>query len=149
MVSKNLIRSFAIFGQYLIPAAFLIGTAVSAIGSRKRNRLLAMTAEATSQGAIKALSWQEFEMLVGEVFRYQGYTVQQTADGADVGVDLELKKDGETQLVQCKQWRATKVGVTTVRELSRFPKLSFSADNYEFAIDRTSCFSILMAFLKR
>ena len=117
MVSKNLIRSFAIFGQYLLPAAFLIGTAVSVIGSRKRNRLLATTAEATHQGAVKALSWQEFEMLVGEVFRFQGYTVQQTAGGADGGVDLELKKDGETQLVQCKHWRATKVGVTTVREL--------------------------------
>lgn len=34
-------------------------------------------------------------------------------------VNLELKKDGETQLVQCKQWRATKVGVTTVRSLFR------------------------------
>ena len=117
MVSKNLIRSFAIFGQYLFPAVFLMGTAVSAMRSRKRNRLLATTAEATSQGAIKALSWREFEILVGEVFRCHGYTVQQTAGGADGGVDLELKKNGEKQLVQCKQWRATKVGVTTVREL--------------------------------
>jgi restriction system protein len=38
-------------------------------------------------------------------------------DWADGGVDLELRKDGELHLVQCKQWRATKVGVAIVREL--------------------------------
>jgi restriction system protein len=37
--------------------------------------------------------------------------------GADGGVDLELGKGGERFLVQCKQWKAFKVGVTTVREL--------------------------------
>ena len=33
------------------------------------------------------------------------------------GIDLRLHKDGETYLVQCKQWRALKVGVPVVREL--------------------------------
>ena len=28
-----------------------------------------------------------------------------------------MRKDGETYLVQCKQWRAFKVGVPVVREL--------------------------------
>lgn len=37
--------------------------------------------------------------------------------GPDGGVDLLLKRDRETFLVQCKQWRAQKVGVQTVREL--------------------------------
>jgi len=37
--------------------------------------------------------------------------------GADGGVDLVLKRDDETTLVQCKQWRHQSVGVTTVREL--------------------------------
>jgi restriction system protein len=32
-------------------------------------------------------------------------------------VDLELRKDGELHLVQCKQRRASKVGVEVVREL--------------------------------
>ena len=32
-------------------------------------------------------------------------------------IDLVLKKEGETFLVQCKQWKAYKVGVSTVREL--------------------------------
>jgi restriction system protein len=41
--------------------------------------------------------------------------------GADGGVDLVLtkpgKSGGEKFLVQCKQWRAYKVGVDVVREL--------------------------------
>lgn len=37
--------------------------------------------------------------------------------GADGGVDLVLRRGGEKFLVQCKQWRALKVGVDVVREL--------------------------------
>lgn len=47
-----------------------------------------------------------------------GYVVAETGGGgADGGVDLALRKDGEKFLVQCKQWKAFKVGVTTIREL--------------------------------
>lgn len=37
--------------------------------------------------------------------------------GPDGGIDLVLRKGGEKYLVQCKQWRAFKVGVPVVREL--------------------------------
>ncbi len=64
------------------------------------------------------LSWQEFELLVGELYRRQGYTVEIcSGDGADGGVDLRLRKEGQTTLVQCKHWKVYKVGVSTVREL--------------------------------
>jgi restriction system protein len=57
-------------------------------------------------------------MLVGEAFKLQGYQVFETGGGgADGGVDLVLRKGGEKFLVQCKQWKALKVGVTIVREL--------------------------------
>jgi len=116
-VSQQLYRTLAMFGQYLVPAALLMGAAVSAVGRAKRKNLLATTAEVGTHDAVKSMSWQEFEMLVGEAFRRQGFTVRETAAGADGGVDLELRKDGELYLVQCKQWRATKVGVSIVREL--------------------------------
>ncbi len=116
-VSKQLYRTLAMFGQYLVPAAFLMGAAVSAVGRAKRKKLLATTAEVGTHDAVKSMTWQAFEMLVGEAFRRQGFTVRETAAGADGGVDLELRKDGELHLVQCKQWRATKVGVAIVREL--------------------------------
>ena len=68
------------------------------------------------------MSWREFEMLVGEGFRLQGYQVVETGGGGpDDGVDLVLTRPGmsgrEKFLVQCKQWRALKVGVDVVREL--------------------------------
>lgn len=57
-------------------------------------------------------------MLVGEYFRLQGFRVLEFGGGgADGGVDLVLLKGGESQVVQCKQWKAYKVGVQVVREL--------------------------------
>jgi restriction system protein len=44
-------------------------------------------------------------------------SVTETAPGPDGGIDLALRKDGELHLVQCKHWRARKVGVEIVREL--------------------------------
>jgi transposase len=73
---------------------------------------------AGSSDALGDMTWREFEMLVGEGFRLQGYEVTETGGGgADGGVDLVLRKDREKYLVQCKQWKAFKVGVTVVREL--------------------------------
>jgi restriction system protein len=47
--------------------------------------------------------------------------VETGGGGPDGGVDLVLRKPGgngsEKFLVQCKQWRALKVGVDVVREL--------------------------------
>jgi restriction system protein len=67
---------------------------------------------------VNGLSWQQFEQLIGEAFRREGWRVKETGGGgADGGVDLRLIKDGETHLVQCKHWRAWRVGVEVVREL--------------------------------
>ena len=67
---------------------------------------------------IRDLSWQEFERLVGEAYRRQGFVVKETgSSGGDGGVDLVLNRGTETVLVQCKQWRKRKVGVKPVREL--------------------------------
>jgi restriction system protein len=56
---------------------------------------------------------------VGEAFRRQGYTVEETSlGGADGGIDLILRKDGRRTLVQCKQWKRQRVGVNIVREMA-------------------------------
>jgi restriction system protein len=111
-------KTLAMFGQYLLPLAFVIGAGMSAFGKHKRTSLLTLVQDGTSPSVLNGMSWQEFEMLVGEAFRRKGYAVSETGGGgADGGVDLVLKKDGEKFLVQCKQWKAFKVGVTTIREL--------------------------------
>lgn len=118
MLVSVMFRSLAHVGQYLVPFLCLVGAGMSAYRRRHRHRLLAdVTARRTSE-PFADLSWQQFERLVGELFRKQGFLVEETGGGgADGGVDLLLRRDGERHLVQCKQWRAYKVGVGTVREL--------------------------------
>lgn len=85
------------------------------LATRQRGRLLDTQA---SLASIRALSWQEFERVVGEAYRRLGWRVQETGQGgADGGVDLLLKKGRETVLVQCKRWKQSSVPVTTVREM--------------------------------
>lgn len=117
-VGQTLFRTLASVGQYLLPFAFLVGAAMSAYGRYTRRALHAQVAASPDRGALNDMSWKQFEALVGEAFRRKGYSVTETGGSvADGGIDLALKKGGETFLVQCKQWRALKVGVTTVREL--------------------------------
>lgn len=72
----------------------------------------------TGLDSIRGLSWQEFEHLVGETFRRQGYLVEETGtSGSDGGINLVLNGHSEKVLVQCKQWRTQRVGVKPVREL--------------------------------
>lgn len=117
-VGQSLFKTLASVGQYLLPIAFLVGAAMSAIGRFKRRALHEQVSASPDRGALNAMSWQQFEVLVGEAFRRKGYAVTEMGGGgADGGIDLALKKEGETFLVQCKQWKAQKVSVTTVREL--------------------------------
>ena len=39
---------------------------------------------------VRNLSWRQFEVLTGEIFRRQGYFVIETPEGPDNGVDLVL-----------------------------------------------------------
>ena len=118
LVTQNVFKSLASVGQYLLPLVFLVGAGLSAYGRYRRGALHEQVAASSDRGALNDMSWQQFEALVGEAFRRKSYSVAETGGGgADGGVDLVLKKAGETFLVQCKQWKAYKVGVTTVREL--------------------------------
>ena len=101
---------------YLVLAAFLIG----AIASATRSFLLARRFdELRGLDHVRRLSWQQFEMIVGEAFRRQGYSVAETGRGGAVdGIDLVLKKGDEKYFVQCKHWKVLRVGVRPIRELA-------------------------------
>lgn len=117
-VAGHLGRTLAMIGQYLLPFICLCGAAASAYRRARRGRLFDDVTQNPAAGALDGMSWNEFELLVGEAFRRQGYAVTESGGGgADGGVDLVLSKGGERFFVQCKQWKAFKVGVTTVREL--------------------------------
>ena len=117
-VTSALWKGLATAGQYLLPFVFLLGAAASALRRRERRALVAGVTQGRSAETLDSMTWREFEVLVGEAFRLQGWQVVETGGGgADGGVDLVLRRDGETHLVQCKQWKAFKVGVQVVREL--------------------------------
>jgi len=118
VMTQSIWMGLATAGQYLVPLLCLAGAAMSAYSRHQRKSLVAKVGSGKAADALDGISWQEFEMLVGESFKLQGYQVFETGGGgADGGVDLVLRKGGEKFLVQCKQWKAFKVGVTVVREL--------------------------------
>lgn len=117
-VTKQLFITLAMFGQYILPFAFLLGALVSFINAKKRDKLYTAVARNPEADALFAMSWQEFELLMEECFRRRGYAAVRTGgNGPDGGVDIVLKKNDETYLVQCKQWKAQRLGVQAVREL--------------------------------
>lgn len=72
----------------------------------------------SSLRSIRALPWDKFERFTLEAYRRQGFKAQATNAGADGGVDIVLTRNGETTLVQCKQWKSQRVGVKAIRELA-------------------------------
>lgn len=116
--AQGLLKSLAFFGQYLVPAVCLIGAAFSAWKRRERQVLVDRVAASSSLAELEAMTWKQFEHLVGEAFRLKGFSVADIGGGGpDGGVDLVLTRGSERFLVQCKQWKALKVGVEVVRDL--------------------------------
>lgn len=67
---------------------------------------------------LKALPWDDFELLCGEYFRSQGWKVRMNEKhGADGGIDLHMKKKRKTSIVQCKRYGDALVTIKVVREM--------------------------------
>jgi hypothetical protein len=88
-----------------------MGWLILQVQARNRSHLLEWTSD------LRLLNAAEFEWLVGELFRREGWTVDETGsqDGPDGNIDLRLRKGGESRIVQCKRWTAWQVGVDEVR----------------------------------
>ena len=115
-ITHALVNGLASVGQYLLPLLFSIGALVSFFKRRSAKQLHDSAAQ--RDDGIANMAWGEFETLVGEFFRRQGYIVmEQGGARPDGGVDVLLQKGSDRYLVQCKHWRALRVGVQPVREL--------------------------------
>jgi restriction system protein len=118
LVVVQIIRTVALFLQYVLPIVLLAGAVASIIGRRHRDGLINSVKNAPQQDSLRSMSWSNFELLVGEAFRRQGFAVTETGGaGPDEGIDLILRRENEVFLVQCKHWQALKVSVNIVREL--------------------------------
>ncbi len=111
-------RTFALFGQFILPMLFCVGALISFLRQTKQRDNYRKVEKAEPVNPLLNMSWREFEGLVAEFFKRRGYVVKLTGgDGPDGGVDVVLSKGNDKYLVQCKQWKAYKVGVQIVREL--------------------------------
>jgi hypothetical protein len=99
-----------VFGTTLAGLLILIWLSVR-IQARDRRHLVEWTTD------LRFLEAAEFEWLVGELFRREGWRVDETGrqDGPDGNVDLRLSKAGRSVIVQCKRWAAWLVGVDEIR----------------------------------
>ena len=117
-IGRQMLVTFSTFLQYLVPLALVIGSGVSFFRRRHQQELHREVASNPNRNALEKMSWREFEGLAAETFRLQGYRViERGGNGPDGGVDLDLYMGKDKYLVQCKQWKVSKVGVATVREL--------------------------------
>jgi restriction system protein len=114
-MGNSIVIAFASIGQYLVPLFCFFAALLSYINQRKKVELVKNVQHA---GSFDGMTWQDFEMLVGQAFRLQGFRVLDVGgSGPDGGIDLVMLKGSEKFLVQCKHWRAQRVGVDVVREL--------------------------------
>lgn len=94
---------------------FLLLAGLSVLFAVKRRKLVD---EQSSLESLCALNWQGFEWMVAEAYRRQGFSAEESlGGGADGGVDVVLRKNGQTVLVQCKNWKSASVGSPIVRDL--------------------------------
>lgn len=72
--------------------------------------------------ALAGEGWARVEQLLADYYRGEGYAVEHCGTGGraarfDGGVDLRLRRDGETIVVQCLHWNAYQVPHNDVHQL--------------------------------
>lgn len=115
-IISSMIKTAASIGQYLIPGLLALGALVGFVKSAVRKLRYERVVADKSGHTLDSLTWLQFERLIHQYFIERGFSVTETQEGADGGVDLRLSKGGHTATVQCKQWHTKKVGVAVVRE---------------------------------
>ena len=102
-----------VFGSSLA-GTFVLVWIVLLVQARDRRHLVEWTTD------MRLLDPAEFEWLVGELFRRDGWEVEETGrqDGPDGGIDLAITKDRKRSIVQCKRWTVQWVGVDHIRSFA-------------------------------
>lgn len=100
----------------------LIGAGVGlalVLVARERERARAAAIDHTGSIAeLRRKSWGEFETLVGEAIRREGYMVKQRGGfQRDFGADLVAERANQRVIVQCKHWLKWKVHEDAVKVL--------------------------------
>lgn len=105
----------------LIPiAVFVIGLCISLyrlLGRRRRRRKKILQTR-TIQELIDHYNPYEFEYYIADLFEMYGFYTRVTRASNDGGIDIEMRKDGETFVVEVKQYsRENKVSRERIQKL--------------------------------
>lgn len=113
---------YKIGGSVLMMIAFTLVVGAGAIALsgesltdvfRRRRRINILTIE-----ELIKLNPYEFEGVVAQVFREQGYVVHQTKKSSDGGKDLVMYKQGQTYYVECKKYaKKNSIGRPLIQKL--------------------------------
>jgi restriction system protein len=88
------------------------------LASLRKNKEASILRNHRTVEEIRAMSWQDFERLVGQAYRKIGWRVEETGlGGADGGIDLVMHRGREKVIVQCKRYTTTSIGAKIVREM--------------------------------
>jgi len=88
--------------------------ALSWFGKKRRH----LVDEQTSLESLRNTSWKDFEFLVAEAYRRQGFQVEYSLSrGADGGVDLILRKDGRGFARSMQTMEGVSVGAPVIRQM--------------------------------
>lgn len=105
-VGRQLIVTLSSILQYVVPIAFLIGSAVSFIRSRRQLELHRTVASNPTQDALEKMGWRDFEHLAVETFRQQGYRVVERGGNPrgyvrDQGRQVENEQFNPMLVIRC------------------------------------------------
>jgi restriction system protein len=85
--------------------------------SKQRYRTNLLKRESNLQ-ALRKMPWRDFETLVGEALRRDGFNVDERgSSGPGSGVDLALWINDQMIIVQCKRWDMKKIDISAVKQL--------------------------------
>lgn len=100
-------------GRKPMPADFSMGE----IPANESNPPRQINSQADLVQKLYAIDWFQFEKIIALVCADLGFSVTRRGGAnPDGGIDLVLETTGERKAVQCKQWKAWKVGIKPVRE---------------------------------
>ena len=104
LVSLNVIAT-------ILAATFGIFWFAVQVESAHRRHLVEWTSD------LRLLDAKEFEWLVAEIYRREGWKVDETGEHGkpDGNLDLRMTRGKERAIVQCKRWTSWMVGVDDVR----------------------------------
>ncbi|HTL73264.1 MAG TPA: restriction endonuclease [bacterium] len=118
IASNPVAKPFAIALPRLAPISLMLFGLFAVASTLFEIKRRKQVDEQTSLESLRKTSWKDFEFLVAEAFRRQGFQTEYSLGrGADGGIDITLRKDGHKSVVQCKQWKIFSVGAPVIREM--------------------------------